>query len=449
MPIYLRRIIFWLFVVTFTITGPLLVLYTAGYRLNWQNGHVIRTGVISISSVPRHATVWLDGEDTRQKTPHVFKQLLPHEYTVRLEKDNYIPWEGTVQVDSGQTVSLQNILLYLDAPSETLFDTHIQALSVNPSGSMIAYLTQQAGWNELWLYDLVLQEHQLISQSVTVLDADELQLLWSSDGGYLVLFETNVGPRLYTAAGDPLQIDLPALPVTRVAWHPSNNHLLYLSTSSGLVQYDLSRGSSTLLEQTDKQSIQLDASILTFADNGDQTEVQQIIGKDKRVLALLDSGNYELVMRDRSFLLLQNDHEEIFLLDIDAQEPILLERAATSFDWLASQHLLVFSDGSEVNVYNANTHEITFLTRQSLVIESVLWHPVGQHLIVQDTADIQAYEYNAAANDRAVTTLLDDIEVVQWWMDDAGETLYVYGLKDGAYGIYRRPLMKDTLSFEL
>ncbi len=449
MPVYLRRIVFWLFVATFAIAGPLLVLYTAGYRLNWQNGHVIRTGVISISTAPRNALVWLDDEDTREKTPHVFKQLLPDEYTVRLEKDDYLSWQGVVDVQSGETVSLQNILLFLDAPSESLFANDIQALSVHPSGGLLAYLTQQAGWNELWLYDLASQEHQLISQSVTVRDADELELLWSSSGGYLALFEVGIDPSLYSAAGDPLQLDLPRQRITRTSWHPSTDHLLYLSTSRGLVQYDLVAGSSTLLEQTDAASIQLDASILTFSDNGEQTEVQQIVGKDKRVLALLPSDEYELMLRDGSFLLLKNDRDEIFLLNIDADEPILLQREATSFDWHADQRLLVFSDGSEVNVYGVDGHETTFLTRQSLSIESVLWHPIGQHVIVQDTADIQAYEYLAFANDRFVTTLLDDIEIVAWWLDDAGETLYLYGLRDGAYGFYQRPLMEDTISFEL
>jgi hypothetical protein len=96
--------------VTFFVTGPLLVLYTAGYRLNWQNGQVVRTGVISISSAPRSADIWLDDENTNEKTSHVFKQLLPDEYVVHIEKEDYLSWEGTVNVESGQTVSLQNLL---------------------------------------------------------------------------------------------------------------------------------------------------------------------------------------------------------------------------------------------------------------------------------------------------------------------------------------------------
>ncbi|MBT4856824.1 PEGA domain-containing protein [Candidatus Uhrbacteria bacterium] len=449
MPVYLRRIIFWLFVVSFFVIGPLLVLYTAGYRLNLKNGHVIRTGVISISSAPRSASILLDGEDTQEKTTHVFKQLLPAKYTVGLEKESYIPWEGIVEVESGQTVSLQNIILFLDSEAENHFNRDIQSLSVHPSGGLLAYLVQQSGWSELWLYDLASREHQLISQSISVTDAVEPELLWSASGGYLALFQEGIEPNVYTASGEILDITITAPDVSDITWHPSTDHVLYIRTINGIAQHDLISGDSAKIQETDADSISLDASILSLADNGSQTEVQQIIDGEKTVLALLPSDEYTLLMRDGSFLLLRNDRDEIFLLEIHSDEPLLLRRKATSYDWLSEQNLLVYSDGTEVNIFNAYTNETTFLTRQSLVIESVLWHPIGQHIVVQDTADIQTYEYKYVAEDRFITTLLDDIDVEQWWMDDAGETLYLYGEKDGASGFYQRPLMEDTILFDL
>ena len=449
MPVYLRRVIFWLFVITFSILGPVLVLYTAGYRLDTQGGGVVRTGVISLSTAPRSVRVLLDGEDTRQKTPHVFKQLLPGDYTIRLEKIEYLSWQGDVTVESGQTVSIQNLLLFLNAPVTELFHKDIDAMSVHPTGAIVAYLTSQAGWNELWLYDLASGQHQLISQSLQIQDEQDVELLWSPQGGYLAIFEPASDPNLYTTQGDPLLIDLPALSIENIAWHPETDHLLYLNTASGLEQYDLITNRGESIEQTDATSIQLDASILSFYDNGTHTEVQQLIDNKKEVLALLPRETYELKERDGNYLLLENSKSLITLLEIHSKNPILIERKAISFDWLANQDLLVYSDGSEVNIYNAHTGETTFLTRQSLPIESVLWHPIGQHVIVQDTADIQTYEYQPLAKERHVTTLLDDIDVERWWLSDGGQTMYLYGTRGGANGFFKRELMKDTLGLEL
>jgi len=448
MPVYLRRIIFWLFVLTFLTLGPALVLYTAGYRLDPSQGF-IRTGVISLSTSPRSMRVFIDDEDTHEKTPHVFKQLLPGEYVVRLEKADYLPWEGTLNVDSGKTASIQNLLLYLDSPVQELFHKDIQALSVHPSGGLLAYLVSQAGWNELWLYDLASGEHQLISQSLQIQDEQDVEILWSPQGGYLAIFDPGSDPTFYTATGEPLQITPPSSSVEHISWHPETDHLLYLGTALGLQQYDLIAGTIKTIEQTNVSSIQLDASILSFYDNGTQTEVQQLINTQKEVLALLPRETYELKVRDDNYLLLENSKGVIILLEIHSPDPILLERKATTFDWLADRDLLVYSDGSEVNMYNAHSGETTFLTRQSLPIESVLWHPIGQHVIVQDSADIQTYEYEPMAEDRYVTTLLDDIDVEKWWLENDGQTLYLYGTRNGANGFFKRPLMKDVLDFEL
>jgi len=52
-----RRYIFLLFLLSFFILAPLIVLYTAGYRYNITTGTVLRTGILSAASTPKGAAV--------------------------------------------------------------------------------------------------------------------------------------------------------------------------------------------------------------------------------------------------------------------------------------------------------------------------------------------------------------------------------------------------------
>ena len=50
-----RTLIFWLFTVLFLITAPLVVMYTFGFRYNAATRQIVRTGVLSITTIPRNA----------------------------------------------------------------------------------------------------------------------------------------------------------------------------------------------------------------------------------------------------------------------------------------------------------------------------------------------------------------------------------------------------------
>ncbi|MBU1126698.1 PEGA domain-containing protein, partial [Patescibacteria group bacterium] len=84
---WVRQVLFWSFLTFFVIAAPAIVLYTAGYRYNFKNGQIVRTGVISVSSTPRNAKIYLDGNDTEKETPFVFKRIMPDVYEVSIWRE--------------------------------------------------------------------------------------------------------------------------------------------------------------------------------------------------------------------------------------------------------------------------------------------------------------------------------------------------------------------------
>lgn len=111
-----RKFLFAFFVALFVVSAPLVILYTAGYRLNVTSRRVLQTGVLALSTVPRGATVILDNTPLNQRTPVVAQRLAAKTYDLRLERDNYHPWEQRVTVHEGSTTYVDARLFAINEP---------------------------------------------------------------------------------------------------------------------------------------------------------------------------------------------------------------------------------------------------------------------------------------------------------------------------------------------
>jgi len=61
---------FWLlifFILAFIIIAPSLILYTVGYRYDWQHGIAKQTGALSVDISPKTGEVYLDNIKLKKK----------------------------------------------------------------------------------------------------------------------------------------------------------------------------------------------------------------------------------------------------------------------------------------------------------------------------------------------------------------------------------------------
>lgn len=71
-----------------------------GYRYQPDTGTFSGTGIISVSSIPDQASVYLDGHLTTATDDNI-TSLPPKTYKVRIVKEGYIPWEKDIEVTQG------------------------------------------------------------------------------------------------------------------------------------------------------------------------------------------------------------------------------------------------------------------------------------------------------------------------------------------------------------
>lgn len=120
-----RRFIFWIFVFLFCLITFWVSLIASGRRLSFQNPRLIeRTGLLFIESIPSGAKIYLNNgqDDDIKKTsffsksrdlysPVKIKNLAPDKYFLRLELENYWPWQKEIYINPGQSLFLEKIVL--------------------------------------------------------------------------------------------------------------------------------------------------------------------------------------------------------------------------------------------------------------------------------------------------------------------------------------------------
>ena len=91
------------------------IFFAKGYRYQTDTGTFSGTGIISVSSLPDQASVYLDGHLTTATDDNI-TSLPPKIYKVRIVKEGYIPWEKDIEVKQG-LVSEIKATLYRSIPT--------------------------------------------------------------------------------------------------------------------------------------------------------------------------------------------------------------------------------------------------------------------------------------------------------------------------------------------
>ena len=96
---FLRKIFFYFFAAIYIVVCPLVILYAVGYLYRpGTEGGVVETGLISLTTVPAGASIYINESLCAEKTPALIRELLPDDYAIRLELNSYMPWERTVWI---------------------------------------------------------------------------------------------------------------------------------------------------------------------------------------------------------------------------------------------------------------------------------------------------------------------------------------------------------------
>ena len=133
----IRKRLFIALTILFFATVPLIVLLTQGYRVDTENKRLVKTGGIDLDIKTANTSVFLNNE-LKKETNFLFKgiifrNIIPGQYQIKLEKNNYATWEKTILVAEEQVTKFFDIKLFPKELHENLILKNIVYANISPN----------------------------------------------------------------------------------------------------------------------------------------------------------------------------------------------------------------------------------------------------------------------------------------------------------------------------
>lgn len=220
---------FFITLITTTIIGlfaATAIFLTKGYTLSSKDKTITGTGIITVSSVPDSASVYVDNHLTTA-TNATIPSLPPKTYTIKVVKEGFIPWEKNIEVKEG-IVSEIKITLFPAIPSTyPLSFTGVVNPVLSPDEAKFAYIILSGKKAGVWVWTMIKNQplsfvrssepHQIALSSVT--DYSKATLRWSPDSKQVL---ATIGNNNFLLSSDALNTDprdiTPTLASTLKTW---------------------------------------------------------------------------------------------------------------------------------------------------------------------------------------------------------------------------------------
>lgn len=165
------------------------ILLAKGYTFSPKEKSLVGTGIITVSSEPDAASVYVDGHLTTA-TNATISSLFPKKYSVKVVKEGFISWEKEVAVKEGLVTDLKVTLFPAIPTMYPLTFGGVENPTLSPDGSKLAYIVPGTGKKSgVWVWTQTRNQpisfarsaepHQ-IAQSV-ITDFSKATLQWSAD----------------------------------------------------------------------------------------------------------------------------------------------------------------------------------------------------------------------------------------------------------------------------
>jgi hypothetical protein len=248
-------------------TGAVVVfLYANGWRLDFFNQQVIRTGVLTVESTPFLANIYVNGEN-KGRTPRS-TSLSVGTYNVSVHRNGYREWRKTVEIKEEIATHVYPWLIREEIAKENVHTIENKKYInswINETDEHILILTStynsttRENLYEIWRYDVNTTFWDLSANPKVVLTFEstnevDIDIEISPNGLLGVLSYTEEGVTTYYLLNTsrPGKItDLTVLNITpfdsySMSWSKNNQYLMFES-SSDLISFNIDKQTRYLL----------------------------------------------------------------------------------------------------------------------------------------------------------------------------------------------------------
>jgi len=128
-----------LFFISFFAILLWIISYTRGYRLDLGKKTLSSTGILSLTSYPKTAQVYLDGK--LKGVTNLNLTLSPNHYQVEIKKDGYTSWSKKIVLKGELVVSLEAVLFPLNPSLSPLTNSGlVKAIPIDDTEKILVFV---------------------------------------------------------------------------------------------------------------------------------------------------------------------------------------------------------------------------------------------------------------------------------------------------------------------
>ena len=272
----IRSFLYHICVAIFLIGLPMILSFALSYKFNPRTFKFTKAGLVSIKTQPQGASIYLNGKLLDDRTPATINELLPGSYNVKLELEEYYPWQSNTYVDAGKVTRLEKVILfplranvkqlnkekitsfwvdkekgkvyYLDAEELAVFRSDLEGNDFEETGDLSGVSAAQKKWkvspdrkkillfsqHQIAVVNLEQQNKPVDMQEAVILEYSDYRIndaFWHSDS-YHVILVTDRDIQVTEAKSEPMTVSLVNLYKRNasVFYDESNDTLYFLDT---------------------------------------------------------------------------------------------------------------------------------------------------------------------------------------------------------------------------
>jgi len=397
-----RKIYFWIAAAAFAFGTPLLILYSSGWRVDFQSFALIKTGGIFINTFPRGVKVYIDDKLEKETSAGIFSQgalvsgLKQGNHTAMIKKDGFRDWAKKLAVSANLVTEARNIFLVPDDIKKETVAENMNDFAFSDSQARLAYATKDA----IYISRFPFEKFEQIA-----LEKNEQpgKIFFMGDDHLLVetLLNNKLKKYLYDAgAGEmiPLKEDIEE-EYLKIRYLPDEKiRLAALSNQNTLYNIDISSQNEPNIIAKDVSNFEIFGSMLIYATN------EPTIVYEKN----LDTGETEQLIKTP------------LVGDLGLGSKILRSRDGNR---------ALIDDKRTLYIYN---HETQAFERLATSIVGVSFSPDGKKLIYQNANEIYAYylkdikiqPYRTRGDKELITRFSKPIVNIEWFAYDNEHVLF-------------------------
>lgn len=237
-----RRFIFLIFTIFFAISSIIVILFAQGYRFNFNSLKIVKTGGIFIKTSTDGAKIYINDkyvESTSGILSHsaLISGLVPKNYNIFVYKENYFPWNKTIEIKNGIVTELNNIILFplelkknkiIELPSQIISEFAVNNSTIEIKNNKTRII------NVYNLSDgklLSSEKFKKATSSPEIISPDKNKKLYILNNQIEIDYLSDIKKEPVKSAGEKELITASESPINFFNWFNDSEHLIWLASS--------------------------------------------------------------------------------------------------------------------------------------------------------------------------------------------------------------------------